>query len=183
MDLNISLQVKTNRTKMSTFFFSLLLFHRSFQWQHATKHNQCVPKKQPCFTPKKGKRLLNKGGGALSCCHDYSWKRVIYLDSENKITTSLTSFLTAFLIATIRAVILTIASPWQPDTASSSTAELVSCAHGCGCGHTHTHTHVSFFNLRTGDWRHYEWLLCSSINSMKSDKNDRNNSKMEIKRD
>lgn len=46
---------------------------------------------------------------------------------------SLTSFLTALFIAAIRAVVLAIASPWQPDTASSSTAELVGRAHGRGC--------------------------------------------------
>lgn len=45
----------------------------------------------------------------------------------------LTSFLTALFITVVRAVILSIASPWQANAAPVPTAELVGRAHGSGC--------------------------------------------------
>lgn len=47
-------------------------------------------------------------------------------------TSSLTSFLTALFIAVVGAVVLAVASPWQPDAASGPAAELVGRAHGRG---------------------------------------------------
>lgn len=72
--------------------------------------------------------------------------RVIFSFWKQDNNRGLTSFLTTLFIAAVRAVILAVASPWQPDAASSPTAELVSRAHGRGCRwHTNTHTDCLFF--------------------------------------
>lgn len=52
--------------------------------------------------------------------------------SVSWLNTSFTCFLTAILVAAVRAVIFTIASPWQPDTAAGRAAELFGGAHGGG---------------------------------------------------
>lgn len=62
-----------------------------------------------------------------------TWKRTLlsFWKDDNK--DSLTSFFTTLFVTAVWTVILPVASPWQPHTASRSAAKLVSCAHGRGC--------------------------------------------------
>lgn len=62
-----------------------------------------------------------------------TWMRTLlsFWKDDNK--DSLTSFFTTLFVTAVWTVILPVASPWQPHTASRSAAKLVSCAHGRGC--------------------------------------------------
>lgn len=61
-----------------------------------------------------------------------------------------TSLLTVIFIAAVRAVILSVTSPWQPDTASRCTAELIRSTHGGGwrerTGRLDTHTYTIYIH-------------------------------------